>query len=181
MGLFSNTCPVCGHEIFLNGYLCSECGYEIHFLPDEVSSAVKKYEEERLSVAKKIWKKRKEEQENAIQRPYAYLVQFDESEAQNVYPLSLGVNYLGSGKADKTHQQVTVGDLAAEHFVIEVKLVDSGNKKKPSFSVCPINGPITIDNPSAVPITSGTHPISKNQDVFAGGLRFRLIGNKKLK
>ena len=98
MGLFSHTCPVCGHEILFNGYLCSKCGFELHVLPETVSSTVRKYEEERLSVAKKVWEGHQKEKENAVQKPYGYLVQFNGSEAQNVYALSLGKNIFGTEK-----------------------------------------------------------------------------------
>lgn len=177
----TTTCPVCGHVIFLKGYLCGECGYEIHILPECVSPSVLKYEEERLSNARNIWKERLEKEKNSAQLAYAYLIQYNESEAQNVYPLSLGVNIFGTHKGDKTHHQVSLGDLDLEHFSVEVTIVDNNGKSKPSFSIVPMDGSITIDNPSAAPISSGIHKLSKNQDVYAGGLHFRLLGNKALK
>ena len=181
MGLFSHTCPVCGHEILFNGYQCRKCGFELHVLPEAVSSTVRKYEEERLSIAKKVWEEHLKEKENSVQKPYGYLVQFRGSEAQNVYALSLGKNIFGTEKGDKAHHQVALGELMKEHFVIEINLVENKGKQKPIFSISPLEGSITIDNPFAAPMSTGTEQLSKNQDVYAGGLKFRLLGNKQLK
>lgn len=41
-------CPICNKEISLDTMFCKHCGFEIHILPEDVSDAVRTYEQERI-------------------------------------------------------------------------------------------------------------------------------------
>ena len=61
------TCPICNHELLQNESFCPQCGFEIHILPEEVSDAVKAYENARVSKFKTLWKQGEEERKTILE------------------------------------------------------------------------------------------------------------------
>ena len=48
-------CKVCGRDLNLSDSFCPKCGFEHHILPEHVSDKVRKYENKRIEVCKKVW------------------------------------------------------------------------------------------------------------------------------
>ena len=123
----------------------------------------------------------KQQFSNSASSVVAYLIQFDDDEAQNIYALTEGDNSFGSAPNKTGHKQVLTGDLQLIHFTIHSKVEKSVNRKRVSFTVTPNQGGIAIDNKFAKQITNGTLELDMNADLYAGGLHFRLLPNKDFK
>lgn len=57
-------CPICNKELQLNDTFCPECGFEIHFMPNEVSDEIVAYEQERERKYKEMIEKHSKEVED---------------------------------------------------------------------------------------------------------------------
>lgn len=117
-------CPVCGtsHNI---GDLCPECGFEPHFYTEIPSEAIKQYEQQRISSAKRVWdelQSLRNAQEKAKQ-PVGFLI----TERLVVYCLYEGVNGFGAGVSDipqdVQYQNLLIPgiQILPGHFEIEVQ------------------------------------------------------------
>ena len=53
-------CPVCKGLLGMHDSFCPKCGFERHILPEHVSDEVRKYENKRIEVCKKVWEERKQ-------------------------------------------------------------------------------------------------------------------------
>ena len=61
------TCPICNCELTQNESFCPQCGFEIHILPEELSDAVKAYENARINKFKTLRKQGEEERKTILE------------------------------------------------------------------------------------------------------------------
>lgn len=58
-------CPICNKDFELTERFCPECGFEIHILPNDVSDAVRSYEQERIEKYKRLMQQMSESETRA--------------------------------------------------------------------------------------------------------------------
>lgn len=165
MNMDTINCPVCNepHEI---GTFCPKCGFESRLYSEMPTEAIRRYEQERIAAARKVWEElvALRSEANAGKAPVGFLI----TGKLVVYCLYEGINSFGLGSGaslENVHCQkllIPGVTLQPDHFRVEVMKSEESRKNNFSISSAATGG-------SGVYLNTLTLKVEANQENLSSG------------